>query len=125
MAKKVLLAALSTTREIDGEDRKVRFPANKVADLTKDEIELLDRLTRSSGRPHYRDPVNEDGAAVQPEAVEGGDNDEFDGQSVPMEKKSVDQLKAYLDHHGVGYDSGALKADLLKAANAHATDGGL
>jgi hypothetical protein len=113
-----LLAALTTTRD----EKRVRFPANSVQSLTGDEIDLLDRLTVSAGRPHYRDPKNESAVEEGPEVTV---EDEFDGQSVVMDKKSVDQLKAYLDHNNVTYDAGAVKADLLKAAKAHEADGGL
>lgn len=120
--KKVLLASLSTIR--DGE--KVRFPANQVADVTKDEIKLLDRMTATTGRPHYRDPVNEGGDSGDDEGRQGGgENDAFDGESVEMDDKNVDQLKAYLDHNSVSYETGDKKADLLKRAKAHESDGGL
>ncbi len=94
MALKKLLVAFTTNREVEGKSRRVRFEAGKVVDLTDDELELLDKLTKSTGKLHYRAPINESGGkitAAEPEIVEVPD---FEGQDVPMDKKSVDQLKA-------------------------------
>lgn len=118
MALKKLLVAFSTDREIDGETRRVRFAANSVVELTADELDLLDRLTDATGKLHYREPISEGGVAVasEPEIVVVPD---YAGQDVPMDKKSVEQLQAYLTFHGVAYAASAKKADLL----ALATDG--
>lgn len=119
MALKKLLVAFTTNREVEGETRRVRFEAGKVVDLTSDELDLMDRLTKSTGKLHYREPINEGGGkltAAEPEIVEVPD---FEGQDVPMDKKSVDQLKAYLTFNSVEFESGALKADLLDLAKKH------
>lgn len=119
MALKKLLVAFTTNREVEGKSRRVRFEAGKVVDLTSDELDLLDRLTKSTGKLHYREPINEGGGkltAAEPEIVEVPD---FEGQDVPMDKKSVDQLKAYLTFNSVEFESGALKADLLDLAKKH------
>lgn len=121
MAKKVLLASLSTTRE----GVKVRFAANQVADLNKDEINLLDRMTTATGRPHYRAPVNEAVDAKEPADRADEDDDEYLDRSVAMDSKNVAALQAYLDHNSVAYDADDKKADLLKRAKAHESDGGL
>lgn len=122
---KVLLVALTTFREINGEKKRVRFAAGKPADLTAAELESLDKLTVATGKLHYRDPVHEGVVAAEPEAVAEGDT--FDGESVAMGDKTVAQLKAYLDANGVEYADDAKKADLLAAAEAHEADpdGGL
>lgn len=119
MALKKLLVAFTTNRDVEGKSRRVRFEAGKVVDLTEDEIELLDKLTKSTGKLHYRAPINEGGGkltAAEPEIVEVPD---FEGQDVPMDKKSVDQLKAYLTFNSVEFESSALKADLLDLAKKH------
>lgn len=115
MAIKFLLVALSTTRKVEGETRRVRFAAKSTPDLTDDEIKMLDKLTESTGKLHYRDPVNEGGAvsASEPEVV---DTPDYAGQDVAMADKSVDQLKAFLTFHSVEFKGNASKADLLKAA---------
>lgn len=122
MAKKMLLAALTTTRGEGDDEKKVRFAAKTVQNLTKDEIELLDKLTASTGRPHYRDPVNEDAPEDGPEVET---STAFDGENVAMEDKTVAHLKAYLDHNKVAYDATDTKPDLLKKAQGHASNGGL
>ena len=38
-------------REVEGKSRRVRFEAGKVVDLTDDELTLLDKLTKSTGKP--------------------------------------------------------------------------
>ena len=119
MALKLLLVAFTTTREVEGEERRVRFAAKKVVDLTSDELELLDRLTKATGKLHYRDPISEGGAKVtasEPEVVELPD---YAGQDVAMDKKSVDALKAYLTFHSVEFADGDKKADLLSLAKKH------
>lgn len=116
MALKKLLVAFTTDREIDGEMRRVRFDAGKVVDLTDKELELMDKLTDSTGKLHYREPINEGGGkltAAEPEVVEVPD---FEGQDVAMGDKTVDQLKAYLTFNGVEFDASAKKADLLELA---------
>ncbi|MEN6332976.1 MAG: hypothetical protein ABFE01_01880 [Phycisphaerales bacterium] len=127
MAKnlKLLLVAFSTMREVDGEERRVRFGAKKVVELTDDELETLDRLTKATGKLHYRDPISEGGAKVvasEPEVVVVPD---YAGQDVAITDKSVDQLKAYLTFHSVEFKGNASKADLLAAAQKHeaGTDG--
>lgn len=131
MALKTLLVAFSTTREVDGADQRVRFKSGSVVDLTEDELESLTKLQNATGKLHFRDPVKEGGkiTASEPEVVDVPD---YAGQDVVMDKKSVDQLKAYLDFHSVSYDSKATKADLLAAAKkqeagqpADDQDGGL
>ena len=119
MALKKLLVAFTTDREVEGETRRVRFAAGKVVDLTSDELTLLDKLTKSTGKLHYREPINEGGSKVtasEPEVVEVPD---FEGQDVPMDKKTVDQLKAYLTFNSVEFESSAVKADLLDLAKKH------
>lgn len=116
---KLLLVAFSTSREIDGEQRRVRFTAKKVVELTDEELETLDALTKATGKLHYRDPISEGGAKVvasEPEVVNVAD---YAGQDVAMDDKSVDQLKAYLTFHSVEFKGNAAKADLLAAAKAH------
>lgn len=128
MALKTLLVAFSTTRAVEGSDKpkRVRFAAKSVVDLTADELKTLDDLTAKTGKLHYRDPANEGGKAIEsePEIVNVPD---FAGQDVAMDKKTVDQLKAYLTFHDVEFADDALKADLLTAAKAHEADpdGGL
>lgn len=118
MALKTLLVAFSTTREIDGEEKRVRFKAKSVVELTEAEVEQLEALTKATGKLHFRDPIKEGGKAVadEPEIVDVPD---FAGQDVALDKKSVDQLKAYLDFYSVDYTGKTSKADLLAAAKAH------
>lgn len=123
MALKLLLVAFTTTRMVSvgdkEEERRVRFAAKKVVDLTDDELDLLDRLTKATGKLHYRDPIQEGGARVvasEPEVVEVPD---YAGQDVAMDDKSVDQLKAYLDFHSVEYPATAKKADLQTLGKQH------
>ena len=119
MALKKLLVAFTTNREVEGEERRVRFAAGKVVDLTDDEMTLLDKLTVSTGKLHYRSPINEGGGKVtesEPEVVEVPD---FEGQDKAMDDKNVDQLKAYLTFHSVEFESNAKKADLLELAKKH------
>lgn len=131
MALKTLLVAFSTVRKIDGEDKRVRFKAKSVVDLTDSELTQLEALTKATGKLHFRDPVNEGGKPTpdEPEIVEVPD---YAGQDVAMELKSVDQLKAYLTFHSVEFKGNASKADLLEAAKkqeagqpADDQDGGL
>lgn len=121
MAMKLLLVAFSTNREVDDQTRRVRFAAKSVVDLTDEEIELLDKLTKSTGKLHYRDPISEGGKVAEsaPEVVHVPD---YAGQDTPMAEKSVDQLKAYLTFHGVDFESGAKKADLLALAQSAGND---
>lgn len=119
MALKKLLVAFTTNREVEGEERRVRFAAGKVVDLTDDEMTLLDKLTVSTGKLHYRSPINEGGGKIteaEPEVVEVPD---FEGQDKAMDEKNVDQLKAYLTFHSVEFESSAKKADLLELAKKH------
>lgn len=59
--KKVLLCRF--TRE--GKDGKPEtlMPDGSAVDLSADDIKTLDRLTESTGKRYYRDPVNESAAA--------------------------------------------------------------
>lgn len=119
---KLLLVSFSTDREIDGDTRRVKFKAKSVVNLTDAEIELLTALEKSSGKAHFRDPITEGGKAVesQPEIVELPD---FEGQDVAFDAKTIAQLKAYLDFHGVTYADGDKKPELLDAATKHAAGG--
>ena len=117
---KLLLVALSTSRLIEGSERRVRFAPGKVVELTEAEITQLDKLTVATGKLHYRDPVNEGGHAVvasDPELVEVKD---YAGQDVPIADKTAEQLKAYLTFFDVAFKGNASKADLLELATAHA-----
>lgn len=125
MAKnlKLLLVAFSTARVIDGVEKRVRFDAKKVVELTDEELETLDALTKATGKLHYRDPISEGGSKIvasEPEVVAVPD---YAGQDVPMDDKSVDMLKAYLTFHSVEFKGNASKADLLAAAKAHEATG--
>ena len=122
--KKYLLVALTTTREdSEGEQKRVRFAAGSVVTLTADEMEQLDGLEKATGKLHYRDPKNESVADSEPEVV---DLDDFLGQSVAIDKKNVEQLKAYLTFHDQTFEDSASKADLTKLVKAHADpDAGL
>lgn len=117
MALKTLLVQFSTDRKIDGETRRVKFKAGSVVDLTADEMELLDKLTKATGKAHYRDPKNESSAAESaPEVVDVPD---YAGQDTPITQKSADQLKAYLDFFAISYKSSDTKPTLLKLAQEH------
>lgn len=119
MALKLLLVAFTTVREVEGEDRRVRFAPGKVVDLTDAELELLDKLTKATGKLHYRDPIQEGGATIvasEPEVVNVPD---YVGQDVAMDDKNVDHLRAYLTFHGVSFEGNAKKADLLALAKKH------
>lgn len=117
--KKFLLVALTTTRKVEGEDKKVRFPAKSVQDLTKAEIQMLDKLEESTGKPHYREPKNE---VLDDDDDDGAGEDQFLGEGVAIGKKNVDQLKAYLTFHEVEFADDASKADLVKLAQAKADE---
>lgn len=119
MALKKLLVAFTTNREVEGKSRRVRFAAGKVVELTDDELTLLDKLTVSTGKLHYRSPINEGGGTVtasEPEVVEVPD---YEGQDKPMDDKTVDHLKAYLAFHSVDFAANANKATLLDLAKKH------
>ena len=122
MAMKLLLVAFSTTRlvEVGGkeEERRVRFASKSVVDLTDDELQLLDDLTKATGKVHYRDPISE-GSAVAASEPEIVDIPDYEGQDVALTDKTVAQLKAYLTFHSVDFDNGANKADLLALAQSH------
>lgn len=127
MALKKLLVAFTTTRMIAAsgsgkeEERRVRFAAGKVVDLSDEELDLLDRLTKNTGKLHYRDPVSEGGSRViasEPEVVNVPD---FAGQDVAIPSKTVDQLKAYLTFHEVEFPAKAGKSDLVELAQKHAS----
>lgn len=123
MALKKLLVALTTVRavEVDGksEDRRVRFAAGKVVDLTEAELSLLDTLTKKTGKLHYRDPIQEGGGKVIASEPEVVDVPDYAGQDVLIDSKTVDQLKAYLDFHGVEYANNANKTSLVELAKQH------
>ena len=127
MALKYLLVALSTNRmDDDGAEQRVRFRAKSVVDLTEQELEDLDKLTAVTGKLHYRDPITEGRGTVTASAPEVITVPDYAGQDVAMDKKTVDQLKAYLSFHEIAFDNGATKADLLKLATKPAdVDGGL
>lgn len=124
MALKKLLVAFSTTRPVEvagkTENRRVRFAAGKVVDLAEDELELLDRLTKKTGKLHYRSPISEGGSTVTASEPEVVDVPDFAGQDVPLDKKTVDQLKAYLTFYDVSFGDNDLKSDLLDTAKGHA-----
>lgn len=129
MALKLLLVAFATTRMVDvpGTDdqasKRVRFAAKSVVDLTDDELELLDNLTKSTGKLHYRDAVTEGGQTItasEPVVVEVPD---YAGQDVAITDKTVDQLKAYLTFHSVEFKPGDNKADLLALAQTNEASG--
>ena len=115
---KLLLVAFTTSRVVDGEERRVRFPSKSVVDLSAEEQETLDALTKATGKLHYRDPIQEGGKAVEskPTVVEVPD---YAGQDVPVGSKTVDQLKAYLTFHSVDFDADDKKPELVKLAEAH------
>lgn len=118
--KKLLLVAFTTTRAVavgEGktENKRARYAAKSVVDLTEDEMTLLDRLTKKTGKLHYRDPIREGGeiAESQPVIVEVPD---FEGQDVPIDTKTVPLLRAYLTFHGVAFKPGDDKAALVDLA---------
>lgn len=123
MALKKLLVAFTTNRKVekDGkeENRRVRFAAGKVVDLTEDEMTLLDTLTKKTGKLHYRSPIQEGGGNVVESAPEVVEVPDYAGQDVALDDKTVDQLKAYLTFHEVNFADNAKKADLLAAAKKH------
>ncbi len=115
MVMKVLLVALSTSRAAKGEDvKRVHFEAGTAQNLTKDEIKMLDGLTAQAGRPHYRDVINEQPAT---------DEDEGQGENeTDFEAMTVADLKSHLTDAGVTFAPTAVKAGLVAAAQANATD---
>lgn len=118
MPTKTLLTNLETTRTIDGKSKRVRLVAGTVADLTDAEIAQLDILTKRTGKPHYREPVQEGGGKPKAAAPIIQHVDEYDGESVAIGAKTVAQLKAYLTYHEVSFDDNADQAALLKLADA-------
>lgn len=116
MAVKYLLVALSTVRTVEGKKQRVRFAAKSTPDLTDDEIETLTKLQNSTGKLHFRDPINEGGnvTASEPEVVVTPD---YAGQDVSIDNKSVEQLKAFLTFHEVEFAGNASKATLVEKAN--------
>lgn len=119
---KLLLVVLTTRREVDGEMKRVRFGSNSVVELTDDELDLLDRMTVSTGKLHYRDPISEGRGAVAESAPEVVKVPDYAGQDVPMDKKTVDQLKAFLTFSDITFDDKASKADLLALATKSGGD---
>lgn len=116
--RKLLLVAFNTDREVNGEMARVKFKSGSVIDLTPSELTTLTNLQNKTGKLHYRDPIQEGGAAAasEPEVVDVPD---YAGQDTPMDKKNVDLLKAYLTFHSVEFEADAKKPDLLKLATAH------
>ena len=114
MPAKTLLVALTTNRTTDGESKRVRFAAGQTVNLTKAELEMLDKMTVSTGVLHYRDPVNESATDDGEEIAER----KFIGENVAIGKKNVDQLKAFLTFYKVEFADDASKADLQTAAGA-------
>lgn len=125
MTMKTLLVAFSTIRAVEGEDRRVRFAAKSVVDLTAKELEEFDALTKTTGKLYYRTPVNEGGEKVQEDTPELVETRAYAGEDVAIDSKSVDQLKAYLTFKKVTFEKTASKADLVKLAKAEEADGGL
>jgi hypothetical protein len=119
MALKTLLVALTTTREIDGKQQRVRFAAKSVVDLTEAELETLTALQTKTGKLHFRDPQQEGGKATEsaPEVVEV---DDYLGQKVAIDKKDVPSLKAYLTFHDVEFAGNASKDTLRGLADEYA-----
>lgn len=65
---KFLLTNFTVDRaDDDGKVAPRTLPANSAQKLTQDEVELLDKLTKSTGREHYREPRVE-------RAIDGEDN---------------------------------------------------
>jgi hypothetical protein len=124
MAMKLLLVAFTTSRmmEIGGkeEERRVRFKSGSVVDLTDDEMETLERLTKATGKLHFREPIREGGAQTVESEPVIVDVPDYAGQDVAIDKKTVDQLKAYLTFHSVDIPNGADKAKLAALAADHA-----
>lgn len=127
MALKTILVALTTMREIDGKNVRVRFAAKSVVDLTSDEQDSLQKLQNATGKLHFRDPVNEGGKVQEskPQVIGSADSGaSYEGSNVAIGDKSVQQLKAYLDHYSVEYKGNASKADLVTLAETHAATAG-
>lgn len=115
MAIKKLLVGFTTVRN----GKRTRFAAGKTVELTAEELELLEKLTKQTGTLHFRSPVNE----VADRGVAAADVD-YDGADVDLEDKTVAQLKAMLDFNGVTYTKTATKAELLElASDADGNDG--
>jgi len=119
---KTLLVAFTTFRDVGGNKKRVRFSSGQTVELTDPELEQLEALTKSTGKLHFRDPVNERVVVEEPEVFGAGE--EFDGQSVAMDLKTVAQLKAFLDFNDIAYAGNASKADLLALAGDVKPEGG-
>lgn len=127
MALKTILVALTTIRAIDGKDVRVRFAAKSVVDLSDAEQASLQKLQDATGKLHFRDPVNEGGKVQEskPQVIGSADSGaSYEGSNVAIGDKSVQQLKAYLDHYSVEYKGNASKADLVTLAETHAATAG-
>src|SRR6185312_3625665 len=108
MTAVILLAALTTSRTIDGKETRVTFQpgvgkngTGKAVEITDAEKKDLDALTKQTGRAHYRMPVDESVQSAEDATDEV--EEEFEGQNVAIDQKNVAQLKAYLDFHSVAY----------------------
>lgn len=118
MKEKHLLVRFTTERDVDGTSRKVTFPAKSTVSLTEDEIDLLDRLTRRTGKLHYREPVREGrgrSAEIDFTPFVAPSAPGFAGADVPVTKKTIAQLKAFIEAHDET-PAGDSKKDLLAQA---------
>lgn len=119
--RKLLLAYLSTDRDVKiagtdkTESRRVRFKPGQVVDLTKDELDLLIGLEKSTGVAHFREPIREGSADLAAEEPEVVDVPDYLGQDTPIATKTAAQLKAFLDFHSVTY-AGNASAETLRTA---------
>lgn len=104
MVQKVLLARF-TREKADGKEGDTETLMPGPANLTKDDMATLDKLTKSTGKQYYRDPINE-----VPEGSETGVSD------VSVDDMTAAQLRDYLDENDIEYPSGAKKPDLLALA---------
>lgn len=119
-----LLVAMTTIREIDGKERRVRFKAGSKVDLTEQEFSTLENLTRTTGTLHFEELEGGDVRPAGPDQGEIVQIPEYAGHDVPLNRKSVPLLKAYLDFRGIAYEAGATKGALLELASQAATPGG-
>lgn len=116
MTTKKLLVAFTTDREVEGKVRRVRFAAGSVVDLTDDELETLTKLQNASGKLHFREPIREGGGKVAPSEPEVIAVPEYAGKDVPVAKKTVDQLKAFLTFKEIDFAADAKKDVLIALA---------
>lgn len=59
MSKPSITKFLLTRMTVDRDGQRKSLPANSTQILTQDEVDLLDRLTKQSGKLYYREPRNE------------------------------------------------------------------